>query len=183
MLRGHILEWNTVLYGALEQFWGFGAIFGVLPVYSFLGGTSVSVFTKMDCCSKREQLDFEYHHNSNFNIVYWYLGNSKNYDATHILHPCFVSCVNPCSRGIKVIQTDPHHSCIIFEANHSAPQMTKQDAAICVRPLGGCGLDGLGESLCVGVISACEEVHLAVTVPAEPPPAGKHRTWRAETGT
>lgn len=86
----------------------------------------------------------------------------------------WVHCVNQCARVTEVILTDPHHPCVVSEADHSAPDLAEQHAAIRVRLLGGCGSDGLGQSLCVGLVAVCEEVHFTEPVPTEPPPAGKH---------
>lgn len=96
---------------------------------------------------------------------------------------CLVSFVNQCTRGIKATMIDPHHPCVKSEADHSALQMAKQHAAVCIRLLGRCSSDGLGESLRTGLIAVCEEVHLTVPVPTEPPPAGKHDTWNTNEHT
>lgn len=79
-----------------------------------------------------------------------------------------VHCVNQSDRG------DPHHPRVVSEADHSAPDLAEQHASIRIRLLGGCGSDGLGQSLCVGLVAVCEEVHFTEPVPTEPPPAGKH---------
>lgn len=74
----------------------------------------------------------------------------------------------------EVTEADPHHPRVVSEADHGAPQLAEQHAAVRIRLLGCCGSDGLRQSLCTGVIAVCEEVHVSEAIPTEPPRAGKH---------